>query len=91
MKQIQIINETLSEVIIDDDYVAYKDEKVFPVWVSKGLFRFGSMLGRFKFVLDENDQVLATAYPMSTLNSGYELISKEKIQWYKKIVAAYDK
>lgn len=91
MKQIKIINETLSEIIIDDDYVAYKDEKVLPVWVSKDSFRVGCMLGRFKFVLDENDQVLATAYPMSAPNNGYELISKDKIRGYKKIVAAYDK
>ncbi len=86
----EITNGQFDELTLDSSYYAYKNGLMFDVWVTTKTYCAGSLMGKIRYVLGFEDKVRATALPLMSFDNGYELISSEKLQKYRRILNAYD-
>lgn len=78
------------ELTIDPTHFAYKNDLMFNVWVTTKSYCVGGCLGKIRYVLGFEDKVRATAWPLMNFDNGYELITNETLQRYRRILNAYD-
>ena len=84
--KIEIIDGEEDELILNEDEVAHKDGKLYRVYNSKKTYAAGNCLGQFKFVIDEEKkEVLAQAYPLTSLSNGFELIKKDRLEYIQNL------
>ena len=80
-----LINNHPEEVVKSLDYVAFdEDENMWDVWETKRLFTTSlSTMGRIRFVLDNEDTVLAEALPLFGLNNGFKMENMSQVLKWK--------
>lgn len=90
IKTKEITNGQFDELTLDNSHFAYKNGLMFNVWQTKKSHCAGGCIGKIRFVLGFEDKVRATAWPLMNFDNGYELVTLETIERYRKIVNAYD-
>jgi hypothetical protein len=68
--------------------VAYKDGKIYDVFISSRSYCMGSCLGRVRVIV-ENDNILQWVYPLTGAGN-YELLDSTKMKRMRDMLYAYD-
>jgi hypothetical protein len=74
-----------------DNLYGFKDGKLFQSWITTGsdMVCIGNCLGRLKFILDQDHNVLAMANPMFGFDNGFETYTKAELERYSAVCREY--